>query len=71
MNFRTIPLLIVACIWYLIVTSVLTVGQYYVERHDARGAVRELPPTPWQRLRRSLFTIRPQPARRLPEEGKR
>jgi polar amino acid transport system permease protein len=71
-NFKTIPLLIVASIWYLIVTSVLTVGQYYIERHYARGATRELPPTPWQRIRRQLFTIRsaapgpsPQP---LPEE---
>ncbi len=57
-NFKTIPLLIVASIWYLIVTSVLTVGQYYIERHYARGATRELPPTPWQRIRRQLFTIR-------------
>ena len=56
-NFKTIPLLIVACIWYLIVTSILTVGQYYIERHYARGSARELPPTPWQRLRRKLFTF--------------
>jgi polar amino acid transport system permease protein len=71
-NFKTIPLLIVACIWYLIVTSVLTVGQYYIERHYARGATRELPPTPWQRIRRHLFTIRsplPEPSpQRLPGE---
>ncbi len=46
MNFKTIPLLIVASIWYLIVTSVLTAGQYYVERYYARGAARELPLTP-------------------------
>ncbi len=57
-NFKTIPLLLVASIWYLIVTSILTVGQYYIERHYARGAARELPPTPWQRLRAQLFTIR-------------
>jgi polar amino acid transport system permease protein len=71
-NFKTIPLLIVASIWYLIVTSVLTVGQYYIERHYARGATRELPPTPWQRIRSQLFTIRsaqPGPSRRrLPRE---
>jgi polar amino acid transport system permease protein len=30
-------LLIVASIWYLAVTSVLTIGQFYVERHYARG----------------------------------
>ncbi len=31
-NYQTIQLLIVASIWYLIVTTVLTVGQYYLER---------------------------------------
>jgi polar amino acid transport system permease protein len=57
-NFKTIPLLIVASIWYLIMTSVLTIGQYYVERHYARGAARELPPTPLQRLRRNMLLTR-------------
>jgi polar amino acid transport system permease protein len=60
-NFKTIPLLITASIWYLIVTSVLTAGQFYVERHYARGAARELPPTPWQRIRRTLFTFHAPP----------
>ncbi|KQR51341.1 polar amino acid ABC transporter permease [Leifsonia sp. Leaf336] len=46
-----IPLLVVATIWYLILTSVVSVIQYYVERYYARGAVRTLPPTPFQRLR--------------------
>lgn len=36
-SFQTIPLLITASLWYLIVTSVLTVGQYYLERHFGRG----------------------------------
>ena len=36
-NFQTIPLLITASLWYLIVTSVLTVGQYYIERHYSRS----------------------------------
>jgi len=49
-NFQTIPLLIVASIWYLVVTTVLTIGQYYVERHFARGN-RTLPPTPIERVR--------------------
>jgi polar amino acid transport system permease protein len=31
-SFQTIPLLIVASIWYLIVTTVLSVGQHYLER---------------------------------------
>jgi polar amino acid transport system permease protein len=46
-----IPLLVVATIWYLVLTSVVSVIQYYVERFYARGAVRSLPPTPFQRLR--------------------
>ena len=54
-NYRTIPLLIVASIWYLIVTTVLSFGQYYVERYFGRGAARELPPTPLQRLRRNVL----------------
>ena len=54
-NYRTIPLLIVASIWYLIVTTVLSFGQYYLERYFARGAARELPPTPLQRLRRNMW----------------
>ena len=57
-NYRTIPLLIVASIWYLIVTTILSFGQYYVERHFGRGASRALPETPLQRLRRNLFSIR-------------
>jgi polar amino acid transport system permease protein len=31
-NYQTIPLLIVAAIWYLVLTSVLSVGQYFLER---------------------------------------
>jgi polar amino acid transport system permease protein len=53
-NYRTIQLLIVASVWYLIVTTLLTIGQYYVERYFGRGATRELPETPLQRLRRNL-----------------
>jgi polar amino acid transport system permease protein len=55
-NFETIPLLIVISLWYLALTSVLYVGQYYLERHFARGSSRELPPTPWQRVRRGIFS---------------
>jgi polar amino acid transport system permease protein len=60
-NFAVIELAIVASVWYLLMTSILTVGQYYVERYFARGAQRELPPTPLQRLRRMIFTLRPVP----------
>ena len=56
-NYRIIELLIVISLWYLVLTSVLTIGQYYLERYFARGSARELPPTPWQRFRRMLFTF--------------
>jgi polar amino acid transport system permease protein len=36
-NYETIPLLIVASIWYLAMTSLLYVGQYFVERRFGRG----------------------------------
>lgn len=36
-NFETIPLLLVACIWYLIVTTVLTFGQVGIERRFNRS----------------------------------
>jgi polar amino acid transport system permease protein len=57
-NFKQIPLLLVASIWYLIFTSVLSVGQYYIERHFGRGSSRDAPMTPLQRLRRSLLPAR-------------
>src|SRR3984957_12376299 len=37
-NFKTIPLLIVASVWYIVCTSVLYVGQYYLERYYGRGS---------------------------------
>jgi polar amino acid transport system permease protein len=63
-TFQVIPLLIVASIWYLALTTVLTIGQYYLERHYRRGVARELPETPFQHLRRRLFSFqhaRPEP----------
>ncbi|SED69943.1 amino acid ABC transporter permease [Streptomyces sp. TLI_105] len=36
-TYEIIPLLLVATLWYVAVTSVLGIGQYYVERHYARG----------------------------------
>jgi polar amino acid transport system permease protein len=36
-NYKTIPLLIVASIWYLAATTVLSIGQYFLERHYGRG----------------------------------
>ncbi|MUL81360.1 MULTISPECIES: amino acid ABC transporter permease [unclassified Mycolicibacterium] len=47
-----VELLIVASFWYLVLTSALSIPQYYLERHYSKGAGRDLPPTPLQRLRR-------------------
>jgi polar amino acid transport system permease protein len=40
--FEPIPLLLVAASWYLAITSVLMVGQYYLEKHFSRGISRKL-----------------------------
>jgi len=60
-TFAVIELAIVASIWYLVMTTILTIVQYYVERHYARGAQRELPLTPLQRFKRMLFTFHAPP----------
>jgi polar amino acid transport system permease protein len=41
-EFEPVPLLLVAAAWYLAVTSVLMVGQFYLERYYSRGASRKL-----------------------------
>ncbi len=60
-TFQTIPLLFTATIWYLALTSVLSVGQYYLERRFARGSSRNLPETPVQKLKRLLTSSNRQP----------
>ena len=39
-TYKPVPMLIVASIWYLVITSILMVGQYYLERHFAKGVMR-------------------------------
>ncbi|MFC9498146.1 amino acid ABC transporter permease [Streptomyces sp. NPDC056975] len=39
-TYQVIPMLLVATIWYVVVTSLLSAGQFYVERHYARGSER-------------------------------
>jgi polar amino acid transport system permease protein len=36
-NLKTIPLLLVASMWYLFLTSILSVGQHYLEAYYGRG----------------------------------
>jgi polar amino acid transport system permease protein len=50
-NFQQIPLLIVVCIWYLAITSVLSIGQYFLERHYGRGRMRDEPMTLFEQIR--------------------
>ncbi len=47
-NLEVIPLLMVATVWYLVILTVLSVMQHYIERHFSKGALRNPPP--------SLFT---------------
>jgi len=56
-NFKTIQLLIVASAWYIVCTSLLYVGQYYLERHYGRGA-RTQQDSALQRIRAGLFSLR-------------
>jgi polar amino acid transport system permease protein len=53
-----VPLLLVATAWYLILTSAVSVVQFYVERYFSRGATRTLPPTPLQKARGALRDLR-------------
>ncbi|MEW2377849.1 amino acid ABC transporter permease [Micromonospora sp. NPDC047812] len=39
-TFQVFPMLVAATIWYLLLTSVLLVGQYYLERHFSKGVGR-------------------------------
>jgi polar amino acid transport system permease protein len=53
-----VPLLLVACVWYVILTSLVSVVQYYVERRFSRGTRRTAPPTPPRRLRGAVAGLR-------------
>jgi polar amino acid transport system permease protein len=57
-TFNIIPLYLTISLWYLAMTSILYVGQYYLERRFARGSAHALPPTPIQRLRMLAFANR-------------
>ena len=41
-TYEPVPMLLVAATWYLLVTSILMVGQFYLERYFSRGASRKL-----------------------------
>lgn len=60
-NLKQVELLIVVSLWYLFMTSVLSIPQYYLERRFGRGSSRNLPQTPLQRLRAAVSNRRPGP----------
>jgi polar amino acid transport system permease protein len=60
---QVLPLLLVATLWYVVITSVLSVFQYYIERHYSKGAVRTLPLTPLQKARKFFATHAVAPSR--------
>ncbi|MEU3145940.1 MULTISPECIES: amino acid ABC transporter permease [unclassified Streptomyces] len=50
-------MLFLAAAWYLLLTSVFSVGQYYLERYYARGSTRQLPATPWQKVKANMLSL--------------
>lgn len=57
-NYKTIPLLICASIWYLVITSILQTGQFYIERYYGRGTRRGQEATLLGTLASRMFTLR-------------
>ncbi|WP_093799100.1 amino acid ABC transporter permease [Streptomyces sp. Wb2n-11] len=56
-SFAVMELLLVASVWYLVLTSIFSVGQFYLERRYARGSLRTLPPTPWQKVKANMLSL--------------
>jgi polar amino acid transport system permease protein len=61
-TFLEIPLLVVASLWYLIMTSILSIGQYFLEQKFGRGFGRAAPSRPLERLLNSIRSQRAQEA---------
>jgi polar amino acid transport system permease protein len=57
-SFLQIPLLVVASVWYLIMTSVLSIGQYFLERRFGRGSTRTTVQRPGARMLAALAAQR-------------
>ncbi|GGK66168.1 amino acid ABC transporter permease [Nocardia camponoti] len=56
-NGRVVPLLMVATVWYIILTTILSVVQHYVERYYAKGVGRQAVQPPWQRAKERCIAI--------------
>ncbi|EEA02684.1 polar amino acid ABC transporter, inner membrane subunit [Burkholderia sp. H160] len=57
-NLEVIPLLMVATVWYLIILTVLSAIQVYVERHFSRGVKRGVTPSAFGALLESVGILR-------------
>ena len=60
-TFEPVPLALVAATWYLIVTSILMVGQFYLERYYSRGASRKLTTKQLEALAKAQMIGEPHP----------
>ncbi|MDH6236098.1 amino acid ABC transporter permease [Cryobacterium sp. CG_9.6] len=63
-NLRQVELLVVVSCWYLFLTTVLSIPQYYLERHYGRGNARKQPRTPLDRVWSAVRPKRPSPETR-------
>ncbi|CDZ40633.1 Amino acid ABC transporter ATP-binding protein [Neorhizobium galegae bv. officinalis] len=54
-NLEVIPLLMVATVWYLAILTALSIIQHHIERHYARGALRNPPPSIFSSLYRRFM----------------
>jgi len=52
-NYQQIPLLVVASLWYLLLTSLMSVGQYFLEKRYGRGVVKISKPKHQRQIRLS------------------
>ncbi|AQS41027.1 MAG: ABC transporter [Candidatus Tokpelaia hoelldobleri] len=60
-NLEVIPLLMVATAWYLVIMTVLSVAQIYIERHYARGTFKQPASLPFENFFRRFRPL-PVPA---------
>lgn len=69
-NLRQVELLIVVSIWYLALVTILSIPQYYLERHFGRGSSKSQPLTPFQKAREFTGAIQIQRERKRQLKGK-
>ncbi|MEU8304114.1 amino acid ABC transporter permease [Actinomadura sp. NPDC048955] len=50
-TYKIIPMLVMACLWYLLLSSLMMIGQHYLERYYSRGTSRGVEPRQRLRLR--------------------